>query len=228
MVRIMTEENGGLSGRALPGSVPTVSPPTILLYNWLTDNMSIKGEVFRMPCGDDRDRANVATSEAVEERPSMSVMALRFLAFLAAGYLAVAGMVRERKYRHLLTWLAGWALFLTWPRYLICSRCEGYGQMCRSYFLGKYTSLLFPRAEGKKVGPLGLSLELLSLSVMFWAPALALRRDPKALLRYLAAMQAVLLGQFFHACRWCGTRSDEAWKTVCPVHRFWKRRSPQP
>ncbi len=178
-----------------------------------------------MPCGGDRHRENLATSEVVDERPDMLVMALRFLAFLAAGYLAVAGMVRERKYRHLLVWMAGWALFLTWPRYLICSRCEGYGKMCRSYYLGKYTSLLFPRAEGKGVEPLGLSLEIMSLSVMFWVPALALRRNPKAFLRYLAAMQAVLLGQFFHACRWCGTRSREGWKTICPAHRFWKKRA---
>lgn len=160
-----------------------------------------------------------------EERPSPLIMALRFLAFALAGLEAVRGMLSEKKFRHLSAWLGGWALFLTWPRYLICSRCEGYGEMCRSYYLGKYTSSLFPRVEGKEVGRLGIFLEVLSLSAVFWVPVLALRRNGRALSRYLALMQAVLLGQFFHACRWCGTHANQGWKAVCPAHSFWKARA---
>ncbi len=169
--------------------------------------------------------------EAVEcrrngkEDPDPLVMAARFAAFAAADAEALRGMVGERKYRHLLVWLGGWALFLTWPRYLICSRCEGYGKMCRSYYLGRYTSSVFPRVEGKRVGGAAVLLEVLCLSTIFWTPAIALRKNRVALSRYLALMQTVLLGQFFHACRWCGTHSHEGWKAVCPAHRYWKSRA---
>jgi hypothetical protein len=159
------------------------------------------------------------------EKPNPLLMALRLAAFGAVAGEAVRGMVSERKVRHLLAWLGGWALFLTWPRYLICSRCEGYGEMCHSYYLGKYTSLVFPRVEGRKVGVLGLSLEALSLSTIFWVPVMALWGNWKRLLRYLALMQAVLLGQFLHACRWCGTHSHEEWKAACPAHRFWRSKA---
>lgn len=158
-------------------------------------------------------------------RPSPLIMTLRFAAFALAVMEAARGMVRERKFRHLIAWLGGWALFLTWPRYLICSRCEGYGEMCRSYYLGRYTSLLFPRVEEKDVGRLGLFLEVLSLSAIFWLPIQALRRDRGMLAGYLTLMQTVLLGQFFHACRWCGTHAQQGWKAVCPAHRFWRARA---
>lgn len=157
--------------------------------------------------------------------PKWPMMALRFAAFAAAGAEAVQGMWMEGKFRHLLAWLGGWTLFLTWPRYLICSRCEGYGEMCRSYYLGKYTSMLFPRVEGKTVGRLALVLEVLSLSTIFWVPALALRGNRKVLAKYLALMQVVLMGQFFHACRWCGTHDRQEWKAVCPAYRFWRSRA---
>lgn len=184
--------------------------------------MSEKREVIRMGGS---GKQGISRCSSGGDRPGPLLMPLRFAAFAFAAAEAVRGMVGERKFRHLLAWLGGWALFLTWPRYLICSRCEGYGEMCRSYYLGKYTSLLYPRVEGKSVGKLGLALEILSLSAIFWVPALALRKNRKKLARYLALMQAVLLGQFFHACRWCGTHDQQEWKKVCPAYRFWRPRA---
>lgn len=165
-----------------------------------------------------------ASGASVEDKPNPILMFLRFAALATSVGAAGLGMVRERRFRHLAAWLGGWALFLTWPRYLICSRCQGYGRMCRSHYLGKYTSLLFPRVEGKDVGSLGLALEVLSLSTIFWVPVLALRKDARALAGYLASMQAVLLGQFLHACRWCAAHSDDEWKRVCPAYRYWSKR----
>ena len=152
-----------------------------------------------------------------------SIMALRFTAFGLGILVALGGMVKERKFKHLAAWLATWTLFLTWPRYLICARCEGYGNMCYSYYLGKYTSKVFPKVEGKEVGPLGFGMEAVCLTSMFWTPALALRNNRRLLTRYLVIMQLVFVGQFFHACRYCAANSTQEWKNVCPNHRFWKK-----
>ncbi len=182
-----------------------------------------------MSCGNDHGKADSRRSTMTccdaqaGPHPSPLLMALRFAAFVAGVLTALWGMVKERKFKHLAVWLGGWALFLTWPRYLICSRCEGYGNMCYSYYIGKYTSMLFPRVEGKEPGNLGLVQEVVSLSTIFWTPALALRGNRKLLARYLATMNAVLLGQFLHACRYCAANSTQEWKNVCPAHRTWKK-----
>ncbi len=185
-----------------------------------------------MSCGEEHEELEKSIAEnhcaaccekAGEPRPNPIIMALRFASFGVGLLAAAAGMIKERKFKHLAYWLGSWTLFLTWPRYLICSRCEGYGKMCYSYYLGKYTSLIFPRVEGKEVGPLGFGLEVLSLASIFWTPVLALRDDRELLTKYLFAMQLVLAGQFFHACRWCATNSTEQWKNVCPAHKIWEK-----
>lgn len=162
-------------------------------------------------------------SDIRKPNPNPLIMASRFAAFGLGGAIALGGMLKDRKYKHLAAWLGAWALFLSWPRYLICARCDGYGNNCYSYYLGKYTSLVFPKVEGKDVGGLGFALEVLCLSGMFWTPVLALRGDHKTLLRYLATMEVVLLAQFFHACRWCAANSDMVWKKNCPNYRIWKK-----
>ena len=164
-----------------------------------------------------------AGCEPCDPHPNPLIMALRFVAFGLGLVAALGGMIKERKFKHLAFWLGTWALFLSWPRYLICSRCEGYGKMCYPYYLGKYTSMVFPKVEGKDVGPLGFGMEALCLSSMFWTPALALRHDRELFTRYMIIMQLVMIGQFFHACRWCAANSTQQWKNVCPAHRTWKK-----
>jgi len=164
-----------------------------------------------------------ASCEPCEPHPNPLIMALRFAAFGLGGLVAMGGMIKERKFKHLAFWLGTWALFMSWPRYLICSRCEGYGNMCYSYYLGKYTSMVFPKVGGKEVGPLGFAMEGFCLNSMFWTPALALRNNRQLLIRYLVIMELVLLGQFFHACRYCAANSTQQWKNVCPAHRTWKK-----
>jgi hypothetical protein len=158
-----------------------------------------------------------------EPHPNPLIMALRFTAFGLGGLVALGGMIKERKFKHLAAWLGTWALFLSWPRYLICSRCDGYGNMCYSYYLGKYTSMVFPKVEGKDVSPLGFAMEGFCLSSMFWTPVLALRNNRQLLIRYLVIMELVLAGQIFHACRYCAANSTQGWKNVCPAHRTWKK-----
>jgi hypothetical protein len=162
-----------------------------------------------------------ACPEAFDVSPNPLIMALRFLVFGVDLIVAGAGLVRNGKKKELLAWLGGWGLFLTIPRYLICASCSGYGKMCYTYYLGKYTSMIFPKRE-KEVPMIGLGLEIVALSTMSLAPAFGLRKDRKALLAHLALTDLVLAGQFFHACRYCGTHADDNFKKFCPGHRFWR------
>lgn len=174
-----------------------------------------------MSCNTIEDSGCDACPEAFDVNPNPFIMALRFLTFGAGLAVAGAGFIRNGKKKGLLAWLGGWGLFLTIPRYLICASCSGYGKMCYSFYLGKYTSMIFPKRE-KEVPMIGLGMEVVSLSTIFWAPALAMRKDRKNLMLYLILMDMVLAGQFFHACRYCGTHADDEFKKVCPGHRFWK------
>ncbi len=185
-----------------------------------------------MSCGVEQEKRDEAVKgcscagcceESCEPRPNPLIMALRFAAFGLGGMVALTGMFREKKFKHLAAWVGTWALFLTWPRYLVCSRCEGYGKMCYPYYLGKYTSMVFPKVEGKDVGPLGFGMEGFCLLSLFWTPALALRNNRDLLTRYMLIMQLVLIGHLLHACRWCAANSTQAWKNVCPAHRTWKK-----
>jgi len=162
-------------------------------------------------------------SGTCEARPNPLIMALRFAVFGLGALVALGGMVKERRFKQIAAWLGAWTLFLTWPRYLICARCDGNGNKCCSYYLGRYTSAVFPRVKGKEVGPLGFDLEALCLSSIFWTPILALRDNRELLTRYLIIMQSVLAGQFLHACRWCAANSTQEWKEACPSYRTWKK-----
>ena len=173
-----------------------------------------------MSCSPLSATSGCGACEGAGPRPHPLVMGLRFLAFGAGVAAGLAGLLRNRRWRELAAWTGGWALFLSIPRYLICAGCSGYGQMCYSYYLGKYTSFIFPRRE-KEVPAVGLVLEVISLSLIFWMPALGMRSDRKGLLRYLALMQLVLAGQFFHSCRYCAAHSQDSFKSVCPAYRFW-------
>lgn len=160
---------------------------------------------------------------ACDPAPNTLIMVLRFAAFGLGILTALGGMIKERRFKYLAAWLGIWALFLSWPRYLICSRCEGYGRRCYPYYLGKYTSMVFPGVEDKEVGRAAMALEAFCLGGISWTPALALRGDPRLLVRYLVIMQLVLAGQFFHACRWCAANSTQEWKNDCPSYRMWKK-----
>ncbi len=157
---------------------------------------------------------------AFEVKPNPAIMALRFLTFAATTAAGAAGLIRGGNKKLMAAWLAGWALFLTIPRYLICASCSGYGKMCYSFYLGKYTSMILPRRE-KEVPMIGLGLEVLSLSTISLMPVLAMRKDRKNLITYLILNDLLLAGQFFHACRYCGTHAEDDFKKFCPNYRFW-------
>lgn len=160
---------------------------------------------------------------ACNPQPNALIMFFRIAALGSGIMTGLGGIIREKKYKHLAVWLGGYGLFLTLCRYLICSRCEGYGQKCYSYYGGRYTSLIFPYVEGKEPGPLGIGLEVLGLATTGLVPAFALRDNRKLLKRYLAIMQLVMTMQFIHGCRWCAANSTQEWKNACLFFRIWKK-----
>jgi hypothetical protein len=143
------------------------------------------------------------------------MMALRLSVFGAQAMVALTGMVRERSWRILGTWLAAIAFFLTLPRYLICCRCEGYGKKCYPLYLGKLTSLYLPKVEGKEVSPMAAGLELLTLNLMSNLPAIGLKNDKKLRNLYMLLANLTMGLQFYHACRHCARYADD-FRKDCP------------
>lgn len=163
-----------------------------------------------------------AAPEAFDVSPNPAIMALRSVALAAATAAGALGLARSGNKKLIGWWLAAWGMFLTLPRYLICASCSGYGKMCYSYYLGRYTSMIFPKRE-KPVPMYSLFIEGACLSSIFLAPALAMKDDRKNLLTYLILSDLMLAGQFFHACRYCGTHADDDFKKHCPSFRFWNQ-----
>lgn len=107
--------------------------------------------------------------------PDPATMRLRFFFIFTQLFVGLVGMIKARNWKALAAFLSGFTLFWTVPRYLICARCEGYGQNCRSLYLGKITSMYMPKQEGE-VGPLGMALELVALSLVSEAPLIGMAR----------------------------------------------------
>jgi hypothetical protein len=149
------------------------------------------------------------------EGPDPKIIGIRFIILAAQFLVAMVGLIHERSWKALLAELGALAFFLTLPRYLICCRCEGYGQRCYSLYLGKLTSLYLPKVEGKEVSPAGAALELLTLSVLGNSPAIGLRKNKKLLALYLLLANLTVGFQFWHSCRHCAKYATD-WRKDCP------------
>jgi hypothetical protein len=64
--------------------------------------------------------------------PDPKMMGLRFGVFGLQMLVGIVGMLKARSWKALGALAGGFALFATIPRYLICCRCAGYGNMCYS------------------------------------------------------------------------------------------------
>lgn len=137
-------------------------------------------------------------------------------AMLASGAYFVA------RYRRKLLplWLAGFVSWFTLCKYLICTRCERYGQRCEFYCLGKYAARLFPAQPGKSLDTAGIIAEGASAGTLYFLPLLAVTGKPRRLLSYSAVLLAALLAQFFVSCRRCALTASTPWKATCPNYRL--------
>lgn len=155
-------------------------------------------------------------AECVEHGgPNPVLMALKFVILGFQLLVAVLGLARERSWKALGVTLGAIGFFVSVPRYLICCRCEGYGEMCHTFYLGKLTSLYLPRVEGKEPTPTALRLEDLTLATLSYAPAVGLRKNRGLLALYLVLANMTLGLQFWHACRHCAEHATD-WRRDCP------------
>lgn len=146
--------------------------------------------------------------------PNTRFMMVRFSIMGAQFMVALFGLLKERSWKALGAWFAGLALFASVPRMLICARCDGYGKNCYSLYLGKITSLYLPKMEGE-IGPLGMGLEIVALSLIANAPAVGLWKNKRLLAVYQLLATATLVMHFSHACRHCAQNATD-WRKDCP------------
>lgn len=149
--------------------------------------------------------------------PSPKFMMVKFLVLGAQTAVALYGLVKERSWKALAAYFAGFTLFWTFARALTCARCDHYGRLCYSYYLGRATSMLHPKREGD-IGPLGMGLEITALSLLGVAPAIGLLKNKRLLALYQLFATATLVMHFSHACRHCGLYADaDEWRGQCPA-----------
>lgn len=151
--------------------------------------------------------------------PNPRFMLFRVMVLLAQFFTAVVGLVRERSWKALAVTIGALAFFFTVPRYLICARCESYGENCYSLYLGKVTSMYLPKVDGKETSPVGAFMEFMTLSTLANAPAVGLRHNRRLLALYLLLANMTLVMQFSHACRHCSEFAT-GWKKKCPAAKL--------
>ena len=147
--------------------------------------------------------------------PNPTIMKARFGIFGLQFLVAFVGLIKERSWGALAALIAAFSFFATVPRTLICCRCEGYGNMCYSLYLGKITSMYLPKIEDKEVSMFGAGLEAITLGIIVNAPAIGLRKNKKYLIPYLLLASLTFWTQFGHACRHCAQNATD-WKQDCP------------
>ena len=76
--------------------------------------------------------------------PNQFVMASRFTVFILLTIMAVTAFVYTSSCILLSIWIGVMVVFYTVARKNICAKCEGYGKKCHSFYLGLYTSILYP------------------------------------------------------------------------------------
>lgn len=145
-----------------------------------------------------------------------AVLACAAAAFVFAGGRAV---LRNRR-RRFPVWLAGLLGWATIPKYYICARCENYGKSCDFFYGGRYAALMFKKQE-RPFSASGYFAEGATLAIFQFLPAIAARRDPKALVPYLfsaAAFQALLVK---FCCIDCVRFARDPWKArCCPTYKL--------
>ncbi|MBN2167765.1 MAG: hypothetical protein JW738_00855 [Actinobacteria bacterium] len=149
--------------------------------------------------------------------PDPTKMKMKFFAGLIPMFtVAILGLIKEKRWKELRIMGATAAVFFTVPRYLICARCDGYGKNCYAYYLGKLTSMYLPKVEGKKVGPLGLTIEAICLAILSMTPAWGLRKKWALLGLYGMFSQIMALLHLNHACRHCYLTATD-WRKNCLI-----------
>lgn len=152
------------------------------------------------------------------ERPG----AMRFLIGSGVWMLACGGWVVARtRPRWFPLWLAALTTWFTVCKYLICTRCEYYGEACDFYQLGRLAARMFERQPGRTLDAAGKAAEGASVAVLQLLPVAAAARNRRRLLFFLAALLLNQGTQLAVCCRNCVRESTDPWKAqTCPSYRL--------
>jgi hypothetical protein len=153
-----------------------------------------------------------------EEPPAGEVLLESAAGAAMLGYGAY--LVARYRRKLLPFWLAAFVAWFTLCKYLICTRCERYGQRCEFYCLGKYAARLFPAQPGKSLDAAGIIAEGASAGTLYFLPLLAATGKPSRFLSYAAVLKVALLSQFLVSCRRCVLTATTPWKATCPNYKL--------
>jgi len=129
-------------------------------------------------------------------------------------------VVARRRPKWLPLWLAALVTWFTLCKYLICTRCERYGEACDFYYLGKWAARLFERQPDRTLDTAGILAEGGSVAVLQYMPMLAAIRKPRLLLSYLVLFALSQWSLLSICCRKCIAYSKDPWKAkYCPSYK---------
>lgn len=141
-------------------------------------------------------------------------MMLKVLVIAVQFLVGLFGMLKERSWRALGAFFAGFALFWSIARVMTCARCDNYGKDCYSLYLGKVTSKYLPKMDGE-IGPMSMGIEALALGLINNSPTVGLWRNRRLLAAYQLLSTATLVMHFSHSCRHCAHHATD-WRKDCP------------
>ena len=156
-----------------------------------------------------------------EDWPEPDPGRMRFLIGSGIASTAFGGYVVARRHpRWLPLWFAAHVTRFTLCKYLICTRCERYGEACDFYYLGKWAARLFERQPERTLDTWGIIAEGGSVAVLEYMPMIAAIRKPRLLLTYLAFFALGQWSLLSVCCRKCIVYSKDPWKAKnCPSYK---------
>jgi hypothetical protein len=172
----------------------------------------------------------VGCAETDSDWPEPEPSRMAFLIAAASSYVLYGGyIVARRRPRWLPLWLAAVVTWFTVCKYLICTRCERYGEACDFYYLGRWAAKLFEPQPDRTLDTAGIVAEGGSVLVIQFLPLLAAAGRWRMMLFYLLLLGLGEYAQISVCCSKCVAYSRDEWKAdVCPSYRlarkFYQRR----
>jgi len=168
------------------------------------------------------DNSVCVECEGQPEWPEPNPGEMAFLIGSAVTYVAYGGYVVARRHpRWLPVWITALVTWFTVCKYLICTRCERYGEACDFFYLGRWASRLFERQPDRMLDTAGIIAEGGSVAVMQFVPLLAALRSRRMLLTYLVLLAVGQWAQLSICCSKCVVYSKDPWKRdTCPSYKI--------
>lgn len=159
------------------------------------------------------------------EWPEPDPLRMRVLIATNLAFLLYGGwVVLRRRPKWFPLWFAALAVWFTLCKYLICTRCERYGEPCDFYYLGRWAAMMFEPQPGRTLDTAGIAAEGGSVAVLQFLPVLASLGRPGMLLKFLFLLLTGQAAQLSICCRRCVEYSTDPWKReVCPSYRMAER-----